>query len=53
MKFWKDTMHLCISFPPFHATGLSQYRLKASENLLFFDIFIGYRKRPVAWNELS
>ena len=27
--------------------------MKESENLLFSDVFIGYRKRPVAWNRLS
>ena len=32
----------------FHATGLFLYPLKTSENLSFFDVFSGYRKRPMA-----
>ena len=31
-----------------HATGLLLYPLKTPENLLFYDIFRGYRKRSVA-----
>ena len=38
---------------PFHATGLFIYPLKTSENQRFSDVFRGYRKRPVAWNELQ
>ena len=37
----------------FHATGLFLYPLNISENFRFFDVFRGYRKRPVAWNELT
>ena len=33
---------------PFHVTGLFQYPLKTSENQRFSDVFLGYRKRPVA-----
>ena len=33
---------------PFHATGLILYPLKALQNLRFFYVFRGYRKRPVA-----
>ena len=36
----------------FHATGLFRYPLKASENLWFFHVFRGYRRRLVAWNGL-
>ena len=38
---------------PFHATGLFRYPLKISQNQMFSDVFRGYRKRPVAWNELN
>ena len=31
------------------ATGLFRYPLKTSENQRFYDVFSGYRKRPVAW----
>ena len=36
----------------FHATDFFLYPLKISQNLLFYDIFMGYRKRPVAQNRL-
>ena len=32
----------------FHANGLFLYLLKTSENLWFFNVLRGYRKRPVA-----
>ena len=32
---------------PFHVTVLFQYPLKTSENLLFSDVFKGYKKRLV------
>lgn len=32
----------------FHANGFFLYLRKTSENLLFFDAFMGYRKRPIA-----
>ena len=37
---------------PFHTTGLSRYPLKNLENVWFSDVFMGYRKRPVAGNGL-
>ena len=37
---------------PFHPTGLFLYPLNASENKRFSYDFMGYRKRPVAWNGL-
>ena len=36
---------------PFHATDLFLYPLK-TENQTFYDIFRGYRKKPLAWNAL-
>ena len=33
---------------PFCTTGLFLYPLKTSEKFWFFDMFRGYRKRPVA-----
>ena len=41
----------CIN--PFHTICLFLYPLKTSENQRFFDVFRGYRKRPVAWNGLT
>ena len=41
-----------ICFNPFHVTGPFLYPLKISENRRS-DIFRGYKKRPVAWNELK
>ena len=38
---------------PFHATDLFWYPLKILENLWFSDVFRGYQKRSVAWNELN
>ena len=40
-------------FNPFHATGLFLYSLKKWENQRFSDVFMGYRKRPVAWHGLK
>ena len=37
---------------PFYATDLFRYPLKTSKNQRFCDVFRGYRKRSVAWNEL-
>ena len=37
----------------FRTTGLILCPLKASENIIFFNVFRGYRKRPVAWDELT
>ena len=37
---------------PFHPTSLFLYPLNASESKRFSDNFMGYRKRPVAWNGL-
>ena len=36
----------------YHATGLLLYLLKTSGNQRFFDVFRGYKKRPVASNGL-
>ena len=41
------------SINPFHTTCLFVYLLKTSGNFWFFDVFKGYRKRPVAWNGLT
>ena len=41
------------SITPFHTTCLFVYLLKTSENVCFFDVFKGYRKRPAAWNGLT
>ena len=38
---------------PFHATDLFWYPLKISENQRFSDVFRGYQKTSVAWNELT
>ena len=35
-------------FNPFHFTGFFMYLLKISENERFSDVFMGYRKKPVA-----
>ena len=50
----KMSQNLCFAdvFNPFHATGIFRYTLKTSEHL-WFSVFRGYRKRPVAWNGLS
>ena len=45
------TSHVVL-INPCHATGLFLHPLKASENQMFFDVFRGYRKRPVALNGL-
>ena len=45
-------MHRNTNINPFHATGLFLYFSKISENLWFSDVCRGYRKRPVALNEL-
>ena len=53
-----QTLLITVTLPnsewinPFHATGLFLYPLKTSENLWFFDVSRGYRKKPVAWNRL-
>ena len=53
-KLKKSKEIFCIKlFNPFHAIGLFLYPLKTSENLRFFDVFRGYRKRPVAWKGLN
>ena len=36
-----------------YATDLFRYPLKISENIWFSDVFRGYWKIPVAWNELK
>ena len=41
-----------FSINPFIATMIFLYPLKTSENQRFSDVFRGYRKRQVAWNEL-
>ena len=38
---------------PFNATDLFWYPLKISENQRFSNVFWGYQKRSVAWNELE
>ena len=43
-----DHVKLKNNINSFHATGLFLYLLKISENLRFSDVFMGYRKRPVA-----
>ena len=51
--FYFGNMTLYSAFiNPFHATDLFWYPLKTSENLWFSDVFRGYQKRSVAWNEL-
>ena len=39
-----------LNLNPFHAAGFFEKPLKTSENLIFCDVFRGYRKRSVAWN---
>ena len=50
-KKWKKIVSNL--FNPFQATGLFLYPLKTSGNQRFSDVFRGYKKRPVAWNELK
>ena len=38
---------------PLHVTDVFLYPLKTSENQRFSGIFRGYRKTPVAWDELT
>ena len=38
---------------PFYVTGLFLYLLNTSENPWFPNVFRGFRKKPVAWNELN
>ena len=54
LKSFPDcSVHLLhFGFNPFHVTGLLRYPLKTSENQRFSDVFMGYWKRPVAWNGL-
>ena len=52
-----DPIH-CLSaksnlLSPFNYTFLFLFRLKTLENLWFFDVFMGYRKRPVAWKRVK
>ena len=41
------------NFNPFHATSFLLYPLKTIQKIWFFDIFRGYRKRPVARKKLT
>ena len=41
------------NFNPFHATSFLLYLLKTIQKIWFFDIFRGYRKRPMARNKLT
>ena len=45
-------MESFVLLNPFLVTGLFVCPLEASGNILFPDLFRGYRKRPVAWNRL-
>ena len=47
---WNNELGWTIN--PYNVTCLILYLLKVSENLRFSDVFRGYKKRPVAWNEL-
>ena len=51
MKRWKRKTDCFINL--FHAPHLFWYPLKTSENLWFSDVFMGYQKRSVAWNEFN
>ena len=44
--------HTICTFYPLNVTGLVLYPLEASENL-WFSVFRGYRKKPVAPNKLK
>lgn len=44
---------LTLNLEPFHATGFFPYTLKTSDNQRLFDVFRGYKRRPVAWNGLE
>ena len=46
-------MTVKMVFSSFHATGFFLYPLKISENQRFSDVFRGYRKRSVPWDELK
>ena len=51
--FWNiANLEANVFFNPFHTISFL-YRLKTSENERCRDIFRGYRKRPVSWNELN
>ena len=50
MVRWTSVLGQTNLFNAFHTTGHFLYLLKTSENNRLFDIFRGYRKRPVAWN---
>ena len=53
MKYFANSVDGRTSlFNSFHAIGLFLYRPKTSENQWFSAVFRGYRKRPVAWNEI-
>ena len=43
----------CEFINSFHATGSSLYSLQTPENQIISDVFMGYKKRPVAWNGLN
>ena len=49
---WFSILYKKAFINPFHAANLFWYPLKISENQRFSDIFRGYQKRSVAWNEL-
>ena len=54
VRIWKvgqDFHEIFLLFKPFHVTGLFLYPLKTSENLRFCNVFRGYRKILVAWND--
>ena len=53
MNLWCNDLlithiHLLELINSFYATGFFLYTLKISENQAFSDIFMGYRKRPLA-----
>ena len=55
MKIFVDSNNSCqipSGFNSFNDTSLFLYPLKTSENLLFLDVFRGYRKKPLSWNGL-
>ena len=48
----KTLLEFDSSINSLRTTGLFLYPLKTSKNLWFSDIFLGYRKRPLAWDGL-
>ena len=42
-----------VTVNPFHVTGLFLYPVKTSENVRLSHVFMGYIKRPEAWNGLK